>query len=85
MTQEKSFALSYEEQLKRDRDEIQKRTGRTPEELYEEREKRVRDAIQLKEPDRVPWVMVGGEETDVCPLLLIMTQPLTEQPSETRS
>ena len=34
--------------------EIQQRTGKTPEALYEEREKRVREAIELKEPDRVP-------------------------------
>jgi hypothetical protein len=67
VTQEKSSAVRYQEQLKRDRDEIQRRTGRTPEELYEERETRVRDAIHLKEPDRVPWVMVGGEETNVLP------------------
>jgi Uroporphyrinogen decarboxylase (URO-D) len=33
--------------------------AKTAEELYEEREKRVRDAIELKEPDRVP-VMAGG-------------------------
>ena len=36
------------------RKEIQQKTGRTPEELYEEREQRIRDAIYLKEPDRVP-------------------------------
>ena len=35
-------------------EEARKRTGRSPEELYEEREKRVREAIQLREPDRVP-------------------------------
>jgi uroporphyrinogen-III decarboxylase len=29
--------------------------GKTPEELYREREKRVNDAIQLKVPDRVPF------------------------------
>src|SRR4030067_1930773 len=29
--------------------------GKTPEELYEEREKRINDAIQLKVPDRVPF------------------------------
>ena len=29
--------------------------GKTPEELYQEREKRVNDAIQLKVPDRVPF------------------------------
>lgn len=36
------------------REEIERRTGKTPEQLYEEREKRVREAIELKEPDRVP-------------------------------
>jgi hypothetical protein len=29
--------------------------GKTPEELYRERQKRVKDAIQLKVPDRVPF------------------------------
>ena len=42
------------ENLKELRDEIERRTGKSPEELYEERDKRVRDAIALKEPDRVP-------------------------------
>jgi hypothetical protein len=28
--------------------------GKTPEELYQEREKRFNDAVQLKVPDRVP-------------------------------
>jgi hypothetical protein len=36
------------------RTEIEKRTGKSPEYLYEEREKRVREAIELKEPDRIP-------------------------------
>jgi hypothetical protein len=36
------------------KDEIEKKTGRTTDELYEEREKRVRDTIELKEPDRIP-------------------------------
>jgi len=35
-------------------------TAKTPEELYEEREQRVRDAIQLREPDRVPVVLGGA-------------------------
>jgi len=40
------------------REEIERKTGKTPEQLYEEREKRVRDAIELKEPDRVPlWII----------------------------
>lgn len=33
------------------------KASKPPEELYEEREKRVRDAIELKEPDRVPVVL----------------------------
>jgi hypothetical protein len=36
------------------RKEIEKKTGNTPEILYAEREKRVRDAVNLKVPDRVP-------------------------------
>lgn len=37
---------------------IEKETGKTPEQLYEEREQRVRDAINLKESDRVPlWII----------------------------
>ena len=49
--------ISQEE--KRLRDEIEKKHGKTPEQLYEERDRRVRDTIALKEPDRVP-VMVGA-------------------------
>jgi hypothetical protein len=37
---------------------------KTPAELYEEREKRLRDAIELKEPDRVPVMMGGGAPRD---------------------
>lgn len=40
--------------IKRLREQVQQKHGKTPEELFEEREKRVRDAIELKEPDRVP-------------------------------
>lgn len=36
------------------REQIEKKHGKTPEQLYEEREKRVRDTIALREPDRVP-------------------------------
>ena len=35
-------------------EQIEKQTGKTTEQLYEEREKRVRDVIELKVPDRVP-------------------------------
>ncbi len=34
--------------------------GKTPEELYQEREKRVRDAVALRKPDRVPVVALLG-------------------------
>ncbi len=34
--------------------------GKTPEELYREREQRVTDAIQLKIPDRVPIITSMG-------------------------
>ncbi len=47
------------EEEKKFRDEIEKKHGKTPEELYKEREKRLYDAIQLKVPDRVP-VIIGG-------------------------
>src|SRR3989338_7399946 len=41
------------------REEIEKKHGKTPEELCQEREKRLYDAVQLKVPDRVP-VIFGG-------------------------
>jgi uroporphyrinogen-III decarboxylase len=44
------------EEEKRLRDEIEKRNGKTVEELYREREKRILDAMQMKEPDRVPVI-----------------------------
>jgi len=44
------------EEEKRLKGEIENRHGKTVEELYEEREKRLYDAIQLKVPDRVPVV-----------------------------
>ena len=39
------------------RDEIERKTGRTPQDFYQEREKRIRDAIELRVPDRVPIFM----------------------------
>ena len=48
-----------QEIIKRAREEIEKRTGKTPEKLYEEREKRIVDSIALKEPDRIPVTMRG--------------------------
>ena len=37
--------------------------AKTPEELYEERTKRVLDAVQLKIPDRVPFILQGAIAT----------------------
>ena len=44
----------YQKEQQISKDEIEKKTGKTTEQLYEEREKRVRDAIELREPDRIP-------------------------------
>ncbi len=43
-----------QEVIQRARGKIEKRTGKTPEQLYAEREKRLWDAVQLKVPDMVP-------------------------------
>ena len=37
---------------------IEERTGKTVEQLYAERDKRVRDAIELRLPDRVPFMVL---------------------------
>ncbi|MGD9143048.1 MAG: uroporphyrinogen decarboxylase family protein [Dehalococcoidia bacterium] len=52
-TQSREELIEEEKRLK---EEIEKRNGKTVEELYREREKRVFDAMQLKVPDRVPVV-----------------------------
>lgn len=49
----KDVELYYKEQKKIKR-EIEKKHGKTTEELYAEREKRARDVTALKVPDRVP-------------------------------
>jgi hypothetical protein len=52
-------AKSREELIKEEKrlkEEIEKRHGKTVEELYQEREKRINDAMRLKVPDRVPVV-----------------------------
>jgi hypothetical protein len=41
-------------------EEIERKYGKTPGQLFEERDKRVRDAIALREPDRVPVVLGEG-------------------------
>jgi hypothetical protein len=47
--------LTHEQEIiKWAREEIEKRTGKCPEQLYAEREKRLDDLIELKVPDRIP-------------------------------
>ncbi len=41
-------------------DEIEKKHGKSIQQLIEEREKRVKDAIELREPDRVPVALGTG-------------------------
>ena len=49
------------------RDEIQKRTGKTPEQRYEEKETRIRKTINLEKADRVPIIAMvePSDYTDV--------------------
>jgi uroporphyrinogen-III decarboxylase len=44
----------FRENQKKLKDSVEQKTGKSADQLYEEREKRVRDAIALKETDRVP-------------------------------
>lgn len=44
----------YYEEQKRYKKEIEKKYGKTTEQLYREREKRTNDSIDLKVPDRIP-------------------------------
>lgn len=50
---------SYRENLKRLQDTTEKKYGKSIDVLYRERQQRLWDAIELRQPDRVP-VMVGG-------------------------
>jgi hypothetical protein len=50
---------SYRENLKRLREDIEKKNGKPAEQLYREKQKRLWDVIEMKEPDRVP-VLLGG-------------------------
>ncbi len=47
-----------QERLEALRERIIQETGKTPEQLYAEREKRVRDAAELRKPDRVPLLIL---------------------------
>jgi hypothetical protein len=44
----------YLEEQRIIKQEIERKQGKTTEQLYIEKEKRARDATELKEPDRVP-------------------------------
>jgi len=44
----------YQEEQKRIKAEIERKHGKTTEQLYAEREKRARDTTELRVPDRVP-------------------------------
>ena len=47
-------AQQYQQEHQILKKNIEKKAGKTTEQLYEDREKRVRDAIELKVPDRIP-------------------------------
>ena len=51
---------NYPDDIKRLREHIEKKHGKTPEQLYKEREKRLRDAMELKQPDRIPMHLMLG-------------------------
>ncbi len=53
--------------------ELEKRHSKSTTELYEEREKRIMDAIRMTQPDRVPVAMYGG----YFPLYYVGIQPST--------
>ncbi|MDD5338579.1 MAG: hypothetical protein PHG35_04100 [Dehalococcoidales bacterium] len=44
----------YQKENEKLKQEIEEKAGKTAEQLYEEREKRIRDVIDLKVPDRIP-------------------------------
>jgi hypothetical protein len=51
---------SYQKQFKKLKEEIEKRHGKTTEQLLDERQKRVTDTIALRVPDRVPVTIQTG-------------------------
>jgi uroporphyrinogen-III decarboxylase len=53
-------AESFSPEVMRLREEIERKHGKSPEQLYAEREKRVLDTVALREPDRVPVVLNEG-------------------------
>jgi hypothetical protein len=48
----------YQEENLLLKEQIEEQTGKTVEQLYAERAKRVRDVIELREPDRVPFLVL---------------------------
>ena len=52
---------SYRQHLKKLSEASARRTGKTPQQLFQERQKRLWDAIEMKVPDRVP-VILGGND-----------------------
>jgi hypothetical protein len=52
--------MSFDNDAKKEVSRLEEEAGKTVAELYQERETRVREAIELKEPDRVP-VIIRGE------------------------
>jgi len=60
MATTKSAALDFEKEGIEIRAEIEKKHGKTPEQLFAEREKRVIDAVELRESDRVPLTLGEG-------------------------
>jgi uroporphyrinogen-III decarboxylase len=54
MSAARSKGQSREEKEKLLREKIEKKHGKSVEKLYKEREKRISEAVELKEPDRVP-------------------------------
>jgi hypothetical protein len=50
----------YPEDINLLREAIERKHGKSAEQLYEEREKRIRDAIRLQAPDRAPVVLASG-------------------------
>lgn len=55
----KTPVIPNQEIIRKAREEIERKSGKAPEELFAERDKRVRDTIDLKVPDRVPVAMAG--------------------------
>ena len=59
-TTQKGLLAQLRGENERKQREIIEAAGKTPAELYAEREKRILDAIALRQPDRVPVIMAGS-------------------------